>query len=66
MDMIESYMSYADDDCMNTFLSNQTQRMIATLNTIRFNLWQTTNLINTGIVGVGSCINTFFNDHHKY
>jgi hypothetical protein len=59
MDMIESYMSYADDDCMNTFTSNQTQRMIATLNTTRFGLWQTTNLINTGIVGVGSCINPF-------
>lgn len=58
-DMIESYMSYADDDCMNTFTSDQANRMWATLNTLRQNLWQTANLSATGIIGTGSCINPF-------
>jgi hypothetical protein len=59
LDMIESYMSYADDDCMNTFTMNQSQRMWTHLNTARFNLWQTANLAATGIIGVGGCISPF-------
>ncbi len=58
-DLIESYMSYADDDCMNTFTMNQTQRMWAHLNTARFHLWQTANLAATGIIGPGGCISPF-------
>ena len=58
-DMIESYMSYADDDCMNTFTMNQTQRMWAHLNTARFNLWQTANLAATGVIGAGGCVSPF-------
>lgn len=54
-DMIESYMSYAEDDCMNTFTNNQAQRMWATLNTSRFNLWQAGNLGLTGVYGPNGC-----------
>ena len=59
IDMINSYMSYADDDCMNTFTTNQSQRMWATLNASRFNLWQTSNLSSTGVIGAGGCIAPF-------
>lgn len=55
MDMIESYMSYADDNCMNTFTQDQAQRMWAVLNTSRSNLWQLTNLGNTGVSGPSGC-----------
>ncbi len=54
-DMIEDYMSYADDDCMNTFTQGQKLRMQATLNTLRNNLWQLSNLTATGIVGPNGC-----------
>ncbi|MBS1636672.1 MAG: T9SS type A sorting domain-containing protein [Bacteroidetes bacterium] len=57
-DMIEDYMSYADDDCMNTFTQDQTLRMHATLNTIRSTLWQTGNLAATGVMGTGGCSNS--------
>lgn len=59
MDMIESYMSYADDDCMNTFTADQCSRMWATLGLLRNNLWQTSNLIATGVIGYGGCISPF-------
>ncbi len=55
MDMIENYLSYADDDCMNTFTYNQAQRMWAALNTARFNLWQVSNLGSTGVSGPNGC-----------
>lgn len=58
-DMIENYMSYADDNCMNTFTYDQAQRMWATLNLMRFNLWQTANLSATGVIGPGGCISSF-------
>lgn len=59
MDMIESYMSYADDDCMNTFTADQCSRMWATLNVMRNNLWQTSNLAATGVIGAGGCVSPF-------
>lgn len=59
LDMINSYMSYADDDCMNTFTMNQAQRMWVTLSGMRFNLWQNSNLSSTGIIGAGGCIASF-------
>lgn len=55
MDMIESYMSYADDDCMNTFTNDQVQRMWACLNTSRSNLWSQGNLGATGVSGPNGC-----------
>jgi hypothetical protein len=54
-DMIEDYMSYADDDCMNTFTGGQKLRMHATLNTFRSGLWQISNLAATGVIGAGGC-----------
>ena len=57
-DMIEDYMSYADDDCMNTFTQGQTLRMHATLNSMRTGLWQTSNLAATGVIGAGGCSNS--------
>lgn len=59
LDMIEDYMGYADDDCMNTFTADQSQRMWTTLNNLRFNLWQNSNLSATGIIGNGGCISAF-------
>ncbi len=56
-DMIEDYMSYADDDCMNTFTQGQKLRMQATLNALRSGLWQTANLAATGVIGAGGCSN---------
>ncbi len=56
-DMIEDYMSYADDDCMNTFTQGQKLRMQATLNAFRSGLWQTANLAATGVIGAGGCSN---------
>lgn len=56
-DMIEDYMSYADDDCMNTFTQGQKLRMHATLNAFRSGLWQTANLAATGVIGAGGCSN---------
>lgn len=57
-DMIEDYMSYADDDCMNTFTQGQKLRMHATLNVFRSGLWQTGNLAATGVIGAGGCANS--------
>jgi hypothetical protein len=56
-DMIEDYMSYADDDCMTTFTQGQKLRMHATLNTLRSGLWQISNLAATGVIGSGGCSN---------
>lgn len=58
-DMVESYMSYSDDNCMNTFTLNQCQRMWATLGTLRANLWSTSNLIATGVQGTSGCVPSF-------
>ncbi len=58
-DMTESYMSYSDDNCMNTFTNNQCQRMWATLATMRSNLWSTSNLIATGVQGNSGCVPSF-------
>ena len=55
-DMINDYMSYADDDCMNTFTPDQVQRMQATLSLLRHKLWQPTNLAATGVLGGNGCI----------
>ncbi len=61
LDMINDYMSYADDDCMNTFTLNQAQRMWATLNLSRHNLWQPANLAATGVLGADGCVPPYLN-----
>jgi PKD repeat protein len=61
LDMINDYMSYADDDCMNTFTPDQAKRMWATLNLERYNLWQPENLSATGVIGGSGCIPPYLN-----
>ncbi len=61
LDMINDYMSYADDDCMNTFTTDQSLRMWAILNLERFNLWQPQNLAATGVLGTGGCVPPYLN-----
>lgn len=60
-DMINDYMSYADDDCMNTFTQNQAERMWATLELLRHNLWQPANLAATGVLGGDGCVPAYLN-----
>lgn len=55
-DMIDSYMSYADDNCMNTFTNDQKLRMQATLQLLRSNLCSPLNLAYTGVIGPNSCL----------
>lgn len=63
-DQIENFMSYIDDDYMNTFSSNQAQRMWGALSTAypatflsgqRANLVTTANLNATGVNTAPSC-----------
>lgn len=61
LDMINNYMSYADDDCMNTFTQDQVKRMWATLEMERTNLWQSSNLANTGVLGGNGCVPAYLN-----
>jgi hypothetical protein len=60
-DMINDYMSYADDDCMNTFTLDQAKRMWATLNLHREKLWQPANLALTGVLGPQGCVPPYLN-----
>ena len=60
-DMINNYMSYADDDCMNSFTIDQVQRMWATLQLQRRNLWQAENLAATGVLGNSGCVPAYLN-----
>lgn len=58
-DQLENYMSYSDDDKLNTFTQGQANRMTSFLNTlggIRYNLNLTANLLATG-VSPNSCAN---------
>lgn len=64
-DMINDYMSYADDDCMNTFTADQVKRMWATLQLQRSQIWQPENLIATGIIGNNGCVPPFLNPQIK-
>jgi PKD repeat protein len=50
-DMFMNYMDYVDDNCMNMFSAGQVNAMNVVMNSTtggRFNLWQATNLTNTG------------------
>jgi PKD repeat protein len=50
-DMIENYMDYANDECMNIFTLGQSDVMNATLDDIRDVLYSPTNLAATGTDG---------------
>lgn len=60
-DIINDYMSYADDDCMNTFTSDQVNRMMAILEIHRQNLWQPANLVATGVLSRDGCVPLYLN-----
>jgi len=47
-DQVENYMDYTSDVCQNMFSNGQAQRMIASLDTIRTQIWSASNLISTG------------------
>lgn len=47
-DLVQNYMDYSSDACMNMFTSGQKLRMDATLNALRWNIWQPSNVSATG------------------
>ncbi len=47
-DQIENYMDYTDDVCKNMFTAGQRDRMQATLNIFRNDIWAPSNLTATG------------------
>lgn len=47
-DQIQNYADYTDDACKSMFTAGQRDRMEATLNTVRTNIWSYSNLIATG------------------
>lgn len=47
-DQIQNYLDYSNDNCKNMFTDGQKQRMHATLQTLRNNIWQDSNLLSTG------------------
>lgn len=47
-DLKENYMNYTPDNCQNMLTQGQKDRMHATLDTIRTEIWSEANLISTG------------------
>jgi hypothetical protein len=54
--MIENYMTWHDDNCINTFTYEQGTVMQNYLTFFRSNLVQDTNLALTGVASVGGCV----------
>jgi len=56
-DMIENYMDYSSNQCMNTFTQNQKSRVKAVLTSsqLRGNLASAANLLATGVSGTVNC-----------
>jgi PKD repeat protein len=56
-DMIENYMDYSSNQCMNTFTQNQKSRAKAVLTSsqLRGNLASAANLMATGVSGTANC-----------
>ena len=56
-DMIENYMDYSSNQCMNTFTQNQKSRAKAVLTSsqLRGNLASAANLMATGVSGTVNC-----------
>ncbi len=51
-DMIENYMDYSSDSCMNRFTAGQLVRMESYLNGERAPIWNSVNLTQTGLRGL--------------
>ncbi len=47
-DQVANYMDYTNDICKNMFTAGQRDRMQATLNTLRYDIWQPANITSTG------------------
>ena len=47
-DQVQNYMDYSNDACKSIFTLGQKQRMQATLDTIRSNIWSAANVTSTG------------------
>ncbi len=47
-DQIQNYMDYCNDNCKNMFSEGQKQRMITSLITLRYDIWQPWNVDSTG------------------
>lgn len=48
-DQVENYMDYSSDACLNMFTNGQKTRMDAALNSIRWDIWQPSNVSATGV-----------------
>lgn len=55
-DMIENFMDYSEDNCLNTFTYDQVQRMRVLLTFYRTSLITPTNLALTGVAWPNGCI----------
>jgi hypothetical protein len=55
-DMIENFMDYSDDNCLNTFTYDQVQRMRALLTVYRSSLITPTNYALTGVAWPNGCL----------
>jgi len=47
-DQVQNYMDYSSDVCKNMLTAGQKGRIMATLNTSRWNIWQYSNIVSTG------------------
>ncbi|HKR06603.1 MAG TPA: M43 family zinc metalloprotease [Bacteroidia bacterium] len=47
-DQVENYMDYTNDACKSMFTAGQRDRMQATLNIMRYDIWQPSNITATG------------------
>jgi hypothetical protein len=55
-DMIENFMDYSDDNCLNTFTYDQGQRMRALLTSLRSSLITPLNMALTGVAWPNGCL----------
>lgn len=53
-DIVENYMQYTEDVCMNMFTEDQRDRMFFFLDSTRLNVWSAANLTATGCDGTVS------------
>ncbi|MDO9187089.1 MAG: M43 family zinc metalloprotease [Bacteroidia bacterium] len=47
-DQIQNYMDYSDDGCKSMLTAGQKARMQASLTTLRYDIWQQSNMVETG------------------